>query len=291
MNFKFLNTLLLIALFSSCVDFDRSTLNNLHGQVKVIGHGGSGFYSWVPFNSLPANSLGSIQKALNNGADGIEVDVHMTADKQFVLYHDNLLESKTNKFGCPSNYNLDDLEKLKYSLGIPFDWFQDERLIGLERLIQELKKRDQLVDLHLDLRNHSQCHDDPWDKMWEGILLEHLHTSLIKWEYPADKIYLISFSKELISHALEKKLPYHISFEIAGDPEGGLQFIEENKIHSATVKPSILTKEMSSRLHENGVEVITFGARSKSGNKKLLQLNPDIIQTNNVNALKDLLRN
>ena len=63
----------------------------------------------------------------------------------------------------------------------------------------------------------------------------------------------------------------------------------QRKIDIITIKPKYLTTELSKKLHEEGVRVITFGARSKSGNKNLLLLNPDVIQTNNVSALVDLL--
>ena len=152
----------------SCASFDSSKLDNLDGKVQIIGHAGSGFASWFPFNPYPSNSLISIQNALDEGAEGIEVDLHMTSDKQFVLYHDGKLDSKTDQTGCLSDYTLEELKQIDYQLGFPFDLFHSEKLIGLEDLIMELNKRGGDYDLHLDLRHHSECHDDEWDKMWQG---------------------------------------------------------------------------------------------------------------------------
>ena len=103
------------------------------------------------------------------------------------------------------------------------------------------------------------------------------------------KVYLITLSQELVQEMIELELPYNISFEIAGEFDNGLQFAADNHLSSVTVKPKLLNPEQTKRIHNEGIELITFGAKSKSGNKKLLELNPDVIQTNNVNALKELL--
>lgn len=280
----------LLIFFTSCISFDETKLENLKGEVRVIGHAGSGFYSWVPFNPYPSNSISSIRNAMDADAEGIEVDVHMTSDKEFILYHDKLLDTKTDAIGCPSDFTLKDLEKVQYKLGLPFDWIQSEKIISLESLVQELKSRGSQLELHLDLRNHSECHDHSWDLMWEGILLRQLHQKIEKWEYPAKKVYFISYSKDLLLDAIEMQLPYHLSFEIVGETEEGINWAKQNKVNSITIKPSLLTAEISEQLHKAGIEVITFGARSKRGSRDLLNLNPDVIQSNNVKAVRSLLQ-
>ncbi len=77
---KFYPFLILISFCSillSCYSVDIEDIDNLENKIKRIGHAGSGFARWYPFNPLPGNSLSSIQLALEkNKADGIEVDVH-----------------------------------------------------------------------------------------------------------------------------------------------------------------------------------------------------------------------
>lgn len=271
------------------MSYDPSDLDNLNGQVKVIGHAGMGFSSWLPFNPYPSNSYTSLITALDKGVDGVEVDLHMTADKSFILYHDNELDSKTNQSGCPADWRLEELKELNYRLGAPFDWFQSEQLISLEKLVEELIRRGKTHEIHLDIRSHSACHDKEWSQMWAGILLNKLHAQIQEWKYPADQVYLISYSTDLILKAKQLNLPYHINFEISGDLEEGIQWCIDNEISSITLKPKLLNKELSKRLHDEGIELITFGGRSKQGSKKLLELNPDIIQTDNIEAVKDLI--
>lgn len=58
-------------------------------MTKVYGHRGMmGLY--------PENTLLSFEKALEAGADGLEIDVHMTKDGEFVVMHDATLNRTTN---------------------------------------------------------------------------------------------------------------------------------------------------------------------------------------------------
>ena len=81
---------------TGCRKPDIHNIKNLNnGKIMIIGHGGSGFQSVI--NPLPTNSAASVSKALDElEADGVELDVQLTADKQLILYHDARLESQTN---------------------------------------------------------------------------------------------------------------------------------------------------------------------------------------------------
>lgn len=286
----FIVSALLLFSFTSCIRFNKAELKNSTGDVKIIGHAGSGFASWYPFNPFPSNSYASIQKALKNGAHGIEVDVHMTVDNQFILYHDDQLHTKTAAEGCPSQHTLADLEKIPYKLGAPFDWFHSETLFSLDRMVDLLIANGGDYDLHLDLRNHSACHDADWDLAWEKEMVKQLHLKLQSLNISADRVYIITYSQRMLSEAMRLELPYHLSFEIVGNLDNGIAWAKKNAINKLTIKPKLMSPELGSVLSNQGFEVITFGAKSKWGNKKLLEYHPHIIQTNNIPALTDLLK-
>jgi len=289
MHRRFLGLITPFIFSLACTTYDKQELDNLNGEVRVIGHAGSGFTAWLPFNAKPGNSMASLKAALKNGADGLEVDVHMTADGGFLLYHDNQLDSKTNVSGCPSDYPLDSLKGLDYRLDFPFHLFGKHQLITLDELVDYLKGLEEFPELHLDLRNHSSCHDEDWDLEWEVRMIKTLKSSIKQWEIPKSKILLISYSKTLMEEAIKLEVPAKLSFEIVGELENGSNWAREVGIEILTIKPKLLSPEISKRLHKEGFELITFGAKSRRGSKKLLELNPDVIQSNNVPALLDLL--
>ena len=65
-----------------------------------LGHRGTGVNRMG--HPLPENSLASFAAAIVDGADGIELDVEMTADGVLVVMHDDTLDRTTTCGGCVS---------------------------------------------------------------------------------------------------------------------------------------------------------------------------------------------
>jgi glycerophosphoryl diester phosphodiesterase len=66
-----------------------------------IGHRGASAYN-------PENTMQSLERALMDGADGVEFDVHMTRDGTIVLLHDDTLERTTNGTGKVWDFDYND---------------------------------------------------------------------------------------------------------------------------------------------------------------------------------------
>lgn len=273
------------------ITFDNSQLtNNSNGKVQVIGHGGIGFASLFPFKYFPSNSYGSFTKALVEcKADGVEMDVHMTADGKFVLFHDGKVDNKTVLSGCVGDQTLKELTNAEYKLGLPFDWFQSERIIGFEELIDSLKQREVFPHINLDIRNWNECNTPKQNDEFEPLMAIELIKTLNFNKIPTNKVLIISLSHRFLEELKSQNNPYPVSLEIVNNEQENLKWAIDYGVQAVTVKPKILTKEISKQAHLAGLKVITFGAKSKSGNKKLLELNPDVIQTDNITALKELL--
>ena len=62
--------------------------------------------------AAPSSTLYSIARALDNGATGIELDVHATSDGHLVVCHDKTLERTTNGTGEVASTSLKDLRQL-----------------------------------------------------------------------------------------------------------------------------------------------------------------------------------
>ncbi|MEW6268657.1 MAG: glycerophosphodiester phosphodiesterase family protein [Thermodesulfobacteriota bacterium] len=72
-----------------------------------VGHRGTGMTR--PGHPFPENSVSSFREAIRQGADGIELDVEITADGGLVVMHDDTLERTTTCTGCVSAYTLDEV--------------------------------------------------------------------------------------------------------------------------------------------------------------------------------------
>ena len=71
-----------------------------------IGHRGAKGY-------IAENTFESIQKALDFGVDGIEIDVHLCASGELVVFHDFTLDRMTDGTGEVGKQSLEELKLLK----------------------------------------------------------------------------------------------------------------------------------------------------------------------------------
>ncbi|WP_169891066.1 glycerophosphodiester phosphodiesterase [Litchfieldia alkalitelluris] len=71
----------------------------------IIAHRGAS-------GSYPENTLVAYQKAIEAGADYLEIDLQMTQDGHLVTIHDQTVNDTTNGTGKVSSFSLNDLQKL-----------------------------------------------------------------------------------------------------------------------------------------------------------------------------------
>ena len=83
------------------LDLRRSTT----GFVSVIGHRGA-------LASAPENTLPSYEEALAQGADVIELDIHMSRDRELVVIHDFTVDRTTDGKGYVKDLPLAELKRL-----------------------------------------------------------------------------------------------------------------------------------------------------------------------------------
>ena len=62
--------------------------------------------------NAPENTLPAFRSAYDRGADGIELDVRLTRDRQLVVFHDRGLKRIGNRRGLVSNATLDEMRAL-----------------------------------------------------------------------------------------------------------------------------------------------------------------------------------
>ena len=83
-------------------------------QPLVFGHRGA-------MASAPMNTLAAFQLAVDQGADGVELDVHLSQDSQVIVLHDFTVEATTDGRGAASDLMLSELKQLDAGA-----WFADE---------------------------------------------------------------------------------------------------------------------------------------------------------------------
>ena len=64
---------------------------------------------------LPENTLEAFQKAVDMGADGIELDVHKTKDGVLVVIHDEMIDRTSDGTGWVKDMTYDELLQYNYN--------------------------------------------------------------------------------------------------------------------------------------------------------------------------------
>ena len=75
---------------------------------KIYAHRGASGYA-------PENTLEAFELAARMGADGVELDVHMTRDGELVVAHDEELSRVSNGFGFIRDMTVAELKKLRFN--------------------------------------------------------------------------------------------------------------------------------------------------------------------------------
>ncbi|NOU94122.1 glycerophosphodiester phosphodiesterase [Paenibacillus sp. LMG 31456] len=83
----------------------------------IIGHRGAS-------GEAPENTLASFGLALQQGAEGLELDIHLSADGEIFVCHDSTVDRTTNGTGEIANMSVEELKMLDAG-----SWF-DERYAG-----------------------------------------------------------------------------------------------------------------------------------------------------------------
>ncbi|MCP9332105.1 glycerophosphodiester phosphodiesterase family protein [Lentilactobacillus hilgardii] len=115
-------------------------------DTKIIAHRGSR-------GTRPENTLVSFQTAIDEGAEGIETDVHFSKDKQFIIMHDETVDRTTNGTGLIMDKTLGEIKKL--DAGIRFsEEFKGTQVPTLQEVVNMLMKINFTGIFNLELKTN-----------------------------------------------------------------------------------------------------------------------------------------
>ncbi|MBK8987937.1 MAG: hypothetical protein IPM39_18025 [Chloroflexi bacterium] len=136
--------------------FDLRTRKN--GRPLLVGHRGA-------LEVAPENTMPSFAAGLAGGADILELDVQLTADKQAIVFHDTCLAAKVNLPGMIGDYTADFLRSL--DVGSHFDaQFSGVQMPFLHEVLAWAKER---IPLMIELK-HGPLFDPALDDAVVGLV-------------------------------------------------------------------------------------------------------------------------
>ena len=109
-------------------------------ETKVWAHRGASGYR-------PENTMESFELAIRQGADGIELDVHTSADGQLIVIHDETVDRVTDGTGLVGEKTLKALKELKVSTSAEPEGIY--RIPTLQEVLDLMRTTDMMVNIEL----------------------------------------------------------------------------------------------------------------------------------------------
>jgi len=185
----------------------------------------------------PENTLQAFQKALDLNADGIELDVHLSADGHIIVIHDETIDKMTNGKGFVNTLSLPELKSF---------------LIADRHEIPTLNEVFDLVDkkclINIELKN--------FDTFSKVVDLIDGYVSEKNWKY--EHFIVSSFDWNALQHVhdLNQKIPIGVLTET--DLNLALAFAETIKAKAIHPYYHLLNEENTQKIQEKGFLVLPW---------------------------------
>ena len=238
------------------------------GRPLIIGHRGAS-------GEAPENTMASFRLAVEQGADILETDVHLSADGVPVVIHDHTLDRTTNGHGLVARHTLAQIQALDAG-----SWYSKEyageRIPTLDDLIRWASGKTLLA---IEIKLGPIYYPDIENKIVELLRRRDMVESAV----------IISFD-----HRSIRKLK-HLCPEVACGvlfactPVRASSLAIESRADALLPHWSNLTKEMVEEAHADNLAVAPWCVDDELEMKWVLSMGVDAVATNYPGRLASLL--
>ena len=231
-------------------------LQKINKMLKIGHRGAKGHES--------ENTLISFQKALNMQVDGIELDVHLSADGELMVIHDETIDRTTNGKGFVNKLSLRELKTFQ---------------IDGKHQIPMLKEVFDLVNqgcfINIELKSY--------DAAEKVVSLIEKYVTKKGWKY--DRFLVSSFDWNALQQVrfLNEEIPIGVLTETDLDLALAFaKFIQAKSIHPYF---HLLTKENTAKIQEKGIQVYPWTINEIEDIQKIIAFNVNGIITDFPNRI------
>ncbi len=214
----------------------------------------------------PENTLAAFRKAIQLGADGMEMDLQATRDGAVVVIHDDTVDRTTDGHGRVGDLTLAEIERL--DAGAKFaPAFRGERIPTLLEVIQLVKASgDPRVRLALEIKFAKGHQGEPADL--EERILAILRQTEFLGRVSIQSFYHPSPAK---MKRLEPRIPTGLlvgSREVPSDP---VALVRALRADYYAPDYRLVTGELVGTLHGAGIPVVTWTVNDPPEMQRLLE--------------------
>ena len=157
-------------------------------NTKVIAHRGASGYA-------PENTLEAFLLAIEQGADGIELDVQLSRDGIPVVIHDETIDRVTDRTGYVKDYTLQELKELTV-LKDRFPQYSQSKIPTLNEVLEAVKSSG--IQVNIELKTGIYWYPDIEKKVAEIVEETGMKEKII---YSSFNHYSVQRIKEIVPDA------------------------------------------------------------------------------------------
>ena len=222
----------------------------------IIGHRGAAALE-------PENTLLSIKRAIDIGVDAIEIDVHLSKDKELVVIHDATVDRTTNGTGPVSGYSVQEIKRLDAGKG--------EAIPTLQEVIDLIDKRVMLI---IELKEEGT----------EGSVVDLLGRNNL-----FDKSCVISFWHRLVKTVKAMDSRIKTGVLLVGSPVDACVATRASA-DTLVMKYTFVDRELVEMAHEKGLKVFIWNIDDRELLRPYVDMGVDAIGTNDPRVLVEYFR-
>lgn len=204
-------------------------------EILKIAHRGARGYE-------PENTLKAFQKALDLHADGIELDVHLSADSHIIVIHDETIDRTTNGKGFVNTLSLQELKE-----------FRIENNLQIPTLPEVFDLINQQCFINIELKGIGTA-----DAV--ATLIE-LYVSEKNWNY--DSFIVSSFEWDFLQRINNLNPKISIGVLTETDIDSAITFAETIKAKAIHPDFNLLNKENTIQIKEKGFQIFPWTINEK----------------------------
>jgi len=240
-------------------------------KALCLGHGGMGIKS-----RYPLDSKNSILECLNQGADGVEIDVQMSKDGVLFAFHDAELSERTEGKGLIHDFTANEITAINYK-GLFSGKEPLQRLDSIFYLLTEFPE----VIVTLDVKLYTTLSYTPYQQAVAESIAQFIEKN--------DRIkpVLIESQDTSFLNYFHQLSPFSPTYFYTSTFEDGFNTLNKFQYQGLTMDLQNISKEQIDRLHASNFKISLWNVQTAGENTEALGLNPDYIQTDEI---KDLLQ-
>lgn len=225
----------------------------------VIAHRGASFYH-------PENTLAAFELAYQQGADGIETDVHLSKDGIAMLIHDAKINRVTNGTGFVNQLTCQELKT--YDMGSWFNTqYHSERMITLTEFLQWAQDKNLVLNLELKTVD-----------MDYPLIEEIVYQEVIKYDM-LNQVVFSSFNSQTLEKLKKIDPDTKVAILASRHKLTLLQMSQQLHFNGVHLKHNYIDRVITKKHHRAGIYVAVYTVNDPNQMRRCFQANCDMIIT------------